>query len=133
MPADGLKAQSPDILRALSTGQLFDAMASRMNGERAAAVDLVLGWDFTDTGEKCTLTVLNGAMSSVDGRISEQAQATVTTTRATLDSVLLQEIDAIEAFSSGAIAVAGDGTALGTFLSLLDEPPADFPIVTPRP
>jgi alkyl sulfatase BDS1-like metallo-beta-lactamase superfamily hydrolase len=133
VPADGLKAQSPDILRALATGQLFDAMASRMNGERAAAVQLVLGWDFTDTGEQLTLTVTNGAMSAVHGRISDGAQATVTTTRATLDSVLLQEIDPIEAFSSGAIAVAGDGTALGTFLSLLDEPPADFPIVTPRP
>ena len=132
VPEGGLRAQAPDIVRALDTGQLFDAMATRMDGHRAAESPLVLAWDFTDSGEKWTLRVENGALSSVRGRISDDAQATVTTTRETLNSLILQEIDPMEAFSSGAIAIEGDGMALAGFLGLLEEPDARFPIVTPR-
>ena len=132
VPEGGLRAQAPDIVRALDTGQLFDAMATRMDGHRAAESPLVLAWDFTDSGEKWTLRVENGALSSVSGRIPDDAQATITTTRETLNSLILQEIDPMEAFSSGAIAVEGDGMALAGFLGLLEEPDARFPIVTPR-
>lgn len=132
IPERGLRAQAPDIVRALDTGRLFDAMATRMDGHRAADSPLVLAWDFTDSGEQWTLRVENGALSSVRGKIADDAQATVTTTRETLNSLILQEIDPMEAFSSGAIAVEGDGMALGGFLGLLEEPDPRFPIVTPR-
>ncbi len=130
--SDRLRAQAPDIVRALPTGQLFDAMATRINAERASLNDMILAWNFTDIDEQWTLRVTSGALSTVAGRLDEQAQATVTTTRATLNSLILQEIDAIEAFSSGAISVDGDPMALAGFLGLLDDPPHDFPIVTPR-
>ena len=130
--SESLRAQAPDIMRALSTGQLFDAMGTRINGERAAGNDLIVAWNFTDIDEQWTLRVTNGALSTVAGRLDEKAAATVTTTRATLNSLILQEIDAIEAFSSGAISVDGDPMALAGFLGLLDDPPHDFPIVTPR-
>ena len=103
-----------------------------MNGKRAAQSPLVVGWKFTDIGEEWTVRVSNGAMSTVRGRIDDAAQATITTARATLDSLILQELDPVEAFSSGAIAVEGDGMALGSFLGLLEDPDPDFPIVTPR-
>ena len=130
--SESLRAQAPDIVRALPTGQLFDAMGTRINGERAAENDLILAWNFTDIDEQWTLRVTNGALSTVAGRLDEKAAAIVTTTRATLNSLILQEIDAIEAFSSGAISVDGDPMALAGFLGLLDDPPHDFPIVTPR-
>ena len=130
--SESLRAQAPDIMRALPTGQLFDAMGTRINGERAAENDLIVAWNFTDIDEQWTLRVTNGALSTVAGRLDEKAAATVTTTRATLNSLILQEIDAIEAFSSGAISVDGDPMALAGFLGLLDDPPHDFPIVTPR-
>jgi len=103
-----------------------------MDGLRAADSPLCLGWDFTDTGERWTVRVQNGALSSVEGRIADDAQATITTTRESLDSLILQETDPMEALSSGAIAVEGDGMALAGFLGLLEEPDPRFPIVTPR-
>ena len=130
--SESLRAQAPDIMRALPTGQLFDAMGTRINGERAAGNDLIVAWNFTDIDEQWTLRVTNGALSTVAGRLDQNAGAIVTTTRATLNSLILQEIDAIEAFSSGAISVDGDPMALAGFLGLLDDPPHDFPIVTPR-
>jgi len=129
---ESLRAQAPDIVRALPTGQLFDAMGTRLNGERAAENDLVVAWNFTDIDEQWTLRVTNGALSTVAGKLDENAGATVTTTRATLNALILQEIDALEAFGSGALSVDGDPMALAGFLGLLDEPPHDFPIVTAR-
>ncbi len=128
-----LRAQSPDIVRSLQTGQLFDAIGTRINAKRAAAAgELVVAWDFTDIGEQWTLRVRNASLSTVEGVIAADAQATIKTTRATLNSLILQEIDPIEAFSSGAITVDGDPLALASFLGLLDDPGADFPIVLPR-
>jgi len=120
-------------VRALRTGQLFDAMGTRINAERAAQSDLIVAWNFTDIDEQWTLRITNGALSTVAGKLDANAGATVTTTRATLNSLILQEIDAMEAFGSGAISVEGDPMALAGFLGLLDDPPHDFPIVTPRP
>lgn len=129
---DGLRAQAPDIVRALQTGQLFDAMGTRINAERAAKTDLAVAWNFTDVDEQWTLRVTNGALSTVAGKLAPNVQATVTTTRETLNSLILQEIDAMEAFGSGAITVDGDPMALAGFLGLLDDTPHDFPIVTAR-
>ncbi len=128
-----LRAQAPDIVRSLQTGQLFDAIGTRINAARAvAAGELVVAWDFTDIGEQWTLRVRNASLSTVKNVIAADAQATIKTTRATLNSLILKEIDPIEAFSSGAITVDGDPMALASFLGLLDDPGADFPIVLPR-
>ncbi|MSX02543.1 MAG: MBL fold metallo-hydrolase [Actinobacteria bacterium] len=128
--ADGLRAQAPDIVRALDTGQLFDAMATRISAERAAETDLTVAWNFTDIDEQWTLRITNSALSTTRGKLSEDAGATITTTRATLNALILQETDPMEAFGSGAISVEGDPMALAGFLGLLDDPPHDFPIVT---
>jgi alkyl sulfatase BDS1-like metallo-beta-lactamase superfamily hydrolase len=91
----------------------------------------VIGWDFTDVQERWTITVENGALSALQGRIAPDAHATVTLTRAAFDSMLLREGDMTELFTSGAIAVDGDGAKLGELLSLLDEGDPTYPIVTP--
>jgi alkyl sulfatase BDS1-like metallo-beta-lactamase superfamily hydrolase len=77
------------------------------------------------------VTVENGALSAVRGRVAPDADATVTLTRAAFDSMLLQEGDVAELFTSGAIAVQGDGAKLGELLGLLDEGDPGFAIVTP--
>ena len=128
--AQSLRAQAPDIVRALDTGQLFDAMGTRINAERAAESNLTVAWKFTDIDEQWTLRVTNCALSTTRGKLADDAEATITTTRETLNALILQETDPIEAFGSGAISVDGDPMALAGFLGLLDDPPDDFPIVT---
>jgi alkyl sulfatase BDS1-like metallo-beta-lactamase superfamily hydrolase len=127
----GRRVASADVARALSIEQLWDAMGARLDGPRAWDAQIVLAWDFTDVRELWTVTVENGALSTVRGRLDAQAHATVTLTRAAFDAVLLGEGDGGALFSSGAIAVEGDGAKLGEFLGLLDEGDAAFAIVTP--
>ena len=105
-------------------------MGTRINAERAAGSNLTVAWNFTDIDEQWTLRVTNCALSTTRGKLADDAEATITTTRATLNALILQETDPIEAFGSGAISVDGDPMALAGFLGLLDDPPDDFPIVT---
>jgi alkyl sulfatase BDS1-like metallo-beta-lactamase superfamily hydrolase len=119
------------VARALSIGQLWDALGARLDGPRAWGRRIVIGWHFTDAEEQWTVAVENGALSSVRGRLAPGVQATVTLTRAAFDSILLGEVDAAELFASGAIVVAGDGAKLGELLGLLDDGDPAFAIVTP--
>ncbi len=126
----GRRVASADVARALSIEQLWDAMGARLDGPRAWDAQIVLGWDFTDVAERWTVSVENGALSSVRGRLAADAQATVTLTRTAFDAVLLGEGDGAALFASGAIAVEGDGAKLGEFLGLLDDGDPAFAIVT---
>ncbi|MGA9284029.1 MAG: alkyl sulfatase dimerization domain-containing protein [Solirubrobacteraceae bacterium] len=127
----GRNVASADVAKALSLEQLWDAMGVRLDGPRAWNVKIVLAWDFTDVSEQWTVSVENGALSAVQGRLAPGADATVTLTRTAFDAVLLGEGDGPQLFASGAIAVAGDGAKLGEFLGLLDEGDPVFAIVTP--
>jgi alkyl sulfatase BDS1-like metallo-beta-lactamase superfamily hydrolase len=127
----GRRVASADVARALSIEQLWDAMGARLDGPRAWNARIVLAWNFTDVEEHWILTVENGALSTVRGRLACDPDATVTLTRSALDSVLLGEGDGPALFASGAIAVEGDGAKLGEFLGLLDEGDPTFAIVTP--
>ncbi len=130
-PPKGRRVASADVARALSLEQLWDAMGARLDGPRAWDTRIVLAWHFTDTDERWIVSVENGALSTVQGRLAADAHATITLTRSALDAVLLGEGDGAELFTSGAIAVQGDGAKLGEFLGLLDEGDPAFPIVTP--
>ncbi|HWX86912.1 MAG TPA: alkyl sulfatase dimerization domain-containing protein [Solirubrobacteraceae bacterium] len=126
----GRRVASADVARALSIEQLWDAMGARLDGPRAWDVQIVLAWNFTDVHEQWTVSVENGALSSIRGRLADDADATITLTRTAFDAVLLGEGDGA-LFASGAIAVAGDGEKLGEFLGLLDDGDPAFAIVTP--
>ncbi|HXC23618.1 MAG TPA: alkyl sulfatase dimerization domain-containing protein [Solirubrobacteraceae bacterium] len=126
----GRRVASADVARALSIEQLWDAMGARLDGPRAWGLEIKLAWDFTDVGERWSVTVENGALSAVAGRLDDERHAEVTLTRAAFDAVLLGEADA-RLFASGAISVEGDAAKLGEFLGLLDEWDPAFAIVTP--
>ena len=132
LPPRNRRVASADVAKALSLEQLWDAMGARLDGPRAWDMTIKLAWDFTDVGERWSVTVENGALSAVEGRLLQDYHAKVTLTRAALDAVLLGEGDGPQLFASGAIAVVGDGAKLGEFLGLLDEGNPVFAIVTPE-
>jgi alkyl sulfatase BDS1-like metallo-beta-lactamase superfamily hydrolase len=120
-----------DVARSLPLEQVWDGMGARLDGPRAWDSVIVIAWNFTDVQERWTVTVENGALSAVAGRLGPEAQATVTLTRAAFDSLVLREGDLGELFASGAIAIEGDGVKLGELFGLLDDGDSNFPIATP--
>ena len=85
----------------------FDFMAVRLNGDKAAGKTIVLNWRFTDTKQDYVLNLENSALTCVADTQADDADATLTLTRATLDEISLRKTTFASALQSGQIAIAG--------------------------
>lgn len=120
-----------DFVRNLSTSQLFDALAIRIDGPRAGESRVVLRWSFADSGELHEMVLERGVLMHRPRPREAQADATLTLDRPTLDALLTGRLEPGEALADGRLRVDGDGAQLGVLLGLLDAPDPAFPIVTP--
>jgi alkyl sulfatase BDS1-like metallo-beta-lactamase superfamily hydrolase len=121
-----------DTLAGLSTDIFFDALAIRVDPAKAAGKSFVLNWSFTDRNEALAQTLKHCTMSHRMGEQAPNAAATVITTRATLDAIVLRKLLAPDAMASGAIKVEGDLGVLTQLFAMLDQPGGlMFDILTP--
>ncbi len=115
---------SPDMAVALSVEQVFDSLAIRVDGQRAAAERLVVDWTFTDLGETVRTMLSNGVLVQTTTQVGGQADLTLTLTKSGLLGLLAgQDPPGVER--------SGDPSALQRLLALLDTPDPGFAIVTP--
>ena len=122
---------SREMVALLSTEQLFDVLAIRIDGPRAGELRLSFNWVFTDTDERHVLTLSNGVLIHSANRQDPAADATVVVERAALDELFAGITPIAELLGAGRLRVEGDGAKLGELLGLLDEPDPSFAIVTP--
>ena len=110
---------------ALSIEQLFDTLAIRVDGPRAAAEKLSIQWTFTDTGDVVRLSLSNGALIQTHNPRSElQPDLSVTLTKAQLLALMAgRGLDGIDH--------DGDAGVLQRLLGLLTTPNRGFNIVVP--
>jgi alkyl sulfatase BDS1-like metallo-beta-lactamase superfamily hydrolase len=121
-----------DTLAGLATDVFFDLMAIRLDPAKAAGTSMVLNWHFTDRAEKLALTLKHCTLSHRLGQWSGQAAASITTTRATLDAIVLGKTTAPQAMTSGALSIDGDASRLAMLLGMLEQPTSlMFDILTP--
>ena len=112
------------MARALSVTQLFDTIAIRVDGPRAAGTALSVLWHFTDTGDLYWMELSNGVLIHHPTRHSPKADLTLTLTRPRLPGILASG-------SLDGVGAQGDPGVLRTLMSLTDEPDPSFPVVTP--
>jgi alkyl sulfatase BDS1-like metallo-beta-lactamase superfamily hydrolase len=124
---------APDVLASLTSEQVFQSLAVRINGPRAAGRRLLLRWEFTDRGEAWSLLLSNGALTPMPGDAprGEQPHATLRLARTTLDAVLGRTTTFVEEIGAGRLVLAGDAQALVEFSTFLDRPDPNFAVVTP--
>ncbi len=115
---------SPQMLRALSVGQLFDAIAIRVNGPRAWDEELTIDWEFTDLGQVHRTTLRNGVLTHRADVAAGGAELELTLTTA-------QMIDLVTGRGFEGIDHRGDLGVVGRLLAVLDAPDRNFAIVTP--
>lgn len=141
VPVPEMSSSDPSMTAAMTMEMIFDAIASHINGPQANVTDepIVINWIFANpllksgASETYLVDVSNGAMSTTANRQSESADVTVTLERATLDSIMSQEMTLQQAIDENKIRTDGSIDALIRFFSLIDTGVPDFPIVTPRP
>jgi alkyl sulfatase BDS1-like metallo-beta-lactamase superfamily hydrolase len=110
---------------ALTVEQLFDTLAIRVDGPRAAAESLVIDWHFTDTGSTVRLALSNGALIQTENpKTQVSADLTLTLTKPQLLGLLAGR-------GLAGIEHTGDPAALSKLMALLDAPDPAFSIITP--
>lgn len=127
----GAVTASLDTLKAMPSEMLFDYMAVRLNGPRAAGKKIVLNMSFTDLKSRYVLTVENAVLNYAKNRQDPKADVTLALSKAALNAVLLKEATLEQKIASGEIKLDGRKEALGEFMGLLDDFPFWFNIVTP--
>jgi alkyl sulfatase BDS1-like metallo-beta-lactamase superfamily hydrolase len=125
------RAASADLIGALSVEHVFDSLAVRVDGPKAADLDLTVHWHFTDTDERYRMRIRNGVLTHRPGGTPEQAGATIRLERTALDDLLTNRVALDELLGSGRMALEGDVAALGSLFGVLDRPDPGFAIVTP--
>ncbi len=121
---------SPDTVRAMSLDLFFDYLGVRLNAEKAGDARIVLNFDFGADG-KYLVKLENGVLNNTKDKQDDEADATITLTRADLNSIALGETKLDQAVSDGKVKVAGDNAKLGQLVSMLDSFDFWFNIVTP--
>lgn len=128
--AGGANLGNADFLRAVPTRDLFDMLASRYAPERLNRDPFAVNFVFRDTGETVGIEI---GRSVIVPRLRAAAEpaAEVTLDRASFEGLLLRTHDMRALMASGALTVAGDGSALIAFLGLLEQPDFWFATATP--
>ncbi|MFQ5974396.1 MAG: alkyl/aryl-sulfatase [Alphaproteobacteria bacterium] len=122
---------SPDLLNAVRTETLFDFLAVRLNPERVDGRRFRVNWRITDSAETLTLNLENSALTQIMGTLAPEADATVTTTRATVVALCLRRTTVAKAIAGGDLTIDGDDAVVATLFDLLDDFTLQFDIVTP--
>ncbi len=122
---------SPDTVRAMTPEMFFDYLGIRLNGSRAADASLrSISISAVQVGSYL-IELENGVLNHTANRQSDNADATVTLTRETLNRIILHETSVADAISSGDVRVNGNQAKLDELISYLDTFEFWFNIVTP--
>ena len=122
---------SPDTIRAMDLDLFFDYLAMRLNGPKAADKRIALNFTFTDTKEKYFLEMGNGVLNHTADKQQDDADATITLSRETLNGIILGENTLAKAITAGDVKIDGDPRKLEELVGLLDTFEFWFNIVTP--
>jgi alkyl sulfatase BDS1-like metallo-beta-lactamase superfamily hydrolase len=125
------RAASADLLGALSVEHVFDSLAVRVDGPKAADLSLTVAWHFTEPEGRYLMRLSNGVLSHRPGREGDEADATIRLARSALDDLLTNRVALDELLTSGRLVLEGDVAALGSLFGVLDHPDPGFAIVTP--
>lgn len=122
---------SPDTIKAMDLDLLFDWVAMRLNGPKAAGIKSTFNLNFTDTNQLYLLELENGVLNHLQGVQSKKPDVTLTLSRQSLNEVLLGQNTLEEKVQGGEIQVVGDKAKLTELISLLDTFEFWFNLVTP--
>ena len=122
---------SPDTVRAMTPEMFFDYLAVHINGEKAANAKATLNVDLGKDGGKYKLELENGVLNHTANSQADNADATLTLSRETLNKIILKDETLQQAQDKGEIKVTGDADKLNVLLNSMDKFEFWFNIVTP--
>ncbi|KUO56980.1 MAG: hypothetical protein APF82_04900 [Sphingomonadales bacterium BRH_c42] len=127
---NALNAATSEVLAAIPTLDLFNALAARFNPAKMQGEEAVVDFAFPDTGEAITVDLRKSVMFPRAG-VGENASAKLTIARKDFNLVLAEKVRLMELLGSGAASLDGNPAALLALFGALDKPDPLFNIVEP--
>ena len=108
----GPRGTSPSLARAMTTSQWWDAVATRVDSERADGEQFVINFVTPDTGQEFVVELSGGTLTNIEGYQSNAADATIIMNRTDLDPVIMGQTTLAEQLQAGVGSVLGDSSVL---------------------
>jgi alkyl sulfatase BDS1-like metallo-beta-lactamase superfamily hydrolase len=122
---------SAELLKGVSIDLAFDVLGVRLNAAKAEGKTIVINWTFSDLNRTYVMNLENAALTHTSGKPADNADLSLTLTRATLDTLTLKQRSFRDAVAAGDISFNGDPQKLGELMGMLDDFTPDFAIVEP--
>ncbi len=99
---------SPDLVKAMTTGLWLDFLGIRLDSKKAAGMEFTINLITPDNGEKYLVELSNATLSNIEGFQDGNADLTITINRSDLDLVMMGVKTLDEMISSGVAKTEGD-------------------------
>jgi alkyl sulfatase BDS1-like metallo-beta-lactamase superfamily hydrolase len=126
------QALDAEMIGAMPATLVFDYLATTVNGPRAENTKMILNWRFTDTQESIVSTLDHAALTILSGKTASNADASLTTTRAVFNAIVLRQRTFDESRQRGELTVSGNAARFAELMSYFDDFDPAFNIVEPR-
>ena len=113
------RGTSPSLARAMTTSQWWDAVATRVDSERADGEQFVINFVTPDTGQEFVVELSGGTLTNIEGYQSNAADATIIMNRTDLDPVIMGRTTLAEQLQAGVGSVLGDSSVLFRLAAVL--------------
>ena len=113
------RGTSPSLARAMTTSQWWDAVATRVDSERADGEQFVINFVTPDTGQEFVVELSGGTLTNIEGYQSNAADATIIMNRTDLDPVIMGRTTLAEQLQAGVGSVLGDSSVLSQLAAVL--------------
>ncbi|WOX06814.1 alkyl/aryl-sulfatase [Microbulbifer pacificus] len=121
----------PDFISAMSTELMFDFVGVKLDTDKAEGKELIINFVLPDRDETFLLELANSHLNNIAGVQSKGADVTVTMNRSDLDKLFTKQQSFQELVKSGALKMDGEPQAFIQLMSMLEEFPFWFNVVTP--
>lgn len=111
----------PDAIRALTTSQWWDAIAIRVDSQKADGINFKLNFITPDNGEKLVIEMSHGTLTNITDQTAPDADATLTINRSDLLPVMMQQTTLAKQIQQGKAQLTGEVMPLVRLASTLAE------------
>jgi alkyl sulfatase BDS1-like metallo-beta-lactamase superfamily hydrolase len=123
------RGTSPSMARAMSTSQWWDAVATRVDSQRADGLAFVINFMTPDNGQEFVVEMSGGTLTNIEGFSADNPDASIMIDRAELDQVVMGQTTLPALLQSGVGSVTGDPDVLLQLASVLVTFDAGFEVL----
>ena len=103
----------------MTTGQWWDAVATRVDSQAADEINFVLNFITPDTGQTFVVEMSGGTLSNIDGYSAPNPDATITMNRSDVETIIIGQATLGSQLQNGVGTVTGNAALLMQLNSVL--------------